>query len=268
MGLLYAAGFQVGGAATMTVTINAGVATITPGYYMQGDFDTSAAYTTPSVNGWTGQQYTGFADAVASALTAAAGATVTCAYSRTTGKFTIAKALTFTLSFATAADLRLRAALGFTGNKSGANTYTSDQVPNFSLFSAITGRTNVQGPFEPDDIAEESVSDGGVDYVITRKTSEQLMSWDQAMEPRAAVYPFARAAGGSTLWTWQDWFRHVRGTHPFVVHGDALEGEPEGAFYRYTAKGAASRPRRFMSDFDDYWVLPNEVRWLAQVEPP
>lgn len=265
MGLLYLSGFQVGGTNTMTLSTLGTGATITPGYYMQGQSTSTATYAepTPLVQGWTGQNYTAFTAAVKAAFDAATGATWTVTFSETTALFALSKTGgAVALTFSTAADLRLRGALGFSGDQGAATSFASTLVPNYSIFSTITARTNVQGPFEPDDIAEEAVSDGGTDYVITRKTTERLMSWDQSMEPRANVYPFARAAAGSSIWTWEQWFQHCRGSHPFLCV-DALGGEPNGAYYRYTAKGAASRPRRFMADYDDYWVIPHETRWLA-----
>lgn len=275
MGLLYLAGFQVGGTNTMTLSTLGTGATITPGYYMQGgtDVDTAAyASRTPGALDWEGQQYTDFATAVASAFNAATGATWTVSFNETTGLFSLLKtggavALDFTTG-AIASNLRLQAALGFSGNKSADTFFQADVVPNYAIVSEVAGRNDVQGPFEPDDIAEESVSDGGVDHVVTRKSGELLMSWAQAMEPRSSVYPFARYVSATpTAWTWEQWFKHCRGTHPFLVV-DALDGEPQGAYYRYTAKGASHRPRRVSADFDDYWIVPHEARWLARREPP
>lgn len=267
MGLLYASGFQVNTALNMTCTVDALPATITSGYYMPGDYATADVWPTPVAASWTGTAYTSFATEVAAALTAAAG-TYTCTYSTVTGKYTVASAGTFTLDFATAADLRLRAALGFTGNKSGAASYTSDVAPAYSMVSTIEGRTNVLGPYEPDDIAEESVSDGGVDHVITRKTGERLMSWVQQMEPRTAVDPWALdpAGTGGVGWTWKEWFAHTRGTHPFVCN-EPLLGESGGAFYRLSAKGASFKPQRYTADFDDYWTVPFATRHLGAYKP-
>lgn len=261
MGLLYAAGFQVGGTNTMTCTVDGSAATIAAGYYMPGDYYTGGIWPTPLAASYTGQAYSAFTTEVGAALTAAAG-TYSCTHDPATGLYTISSGGNFTLSFSTAADLRLRAALGFSGNKSGASSYTSDYVPIYQIVSTIGGRSNVLGPYEPDDIAEEGVSDGGVDYVITRKTDEQLMSWAQMMEPRSAVYPWAKDAAGESGWTWRDWFAHTRGTHPFAC-GEVLSGEDYGAVYRLTARGASYRPQRVTADFDDYWSIPFEARWLG-----
>ena len=275
-GLLYVSGFEVstGGSNSMTLSTLGAGATIAKGYYMPGrygaaadqSFATSRAEEDPGVASWTGQAYTDFSAAVITAFNTATGATWTCVLDVTNGKYTLTKTGgAVALTFSTAADIRLREALGFNADQGAATTFTSTRCADFCIFSTIAARTNVTGPFEPDDIAEESVTDGGDDYVWTRRTQERLMTWDQMMEPRTSVYPAAKyIAGVLGEWTWEDWFRHIRGTHPFVVYGDALVGEALGAYYRYTAKGASFRPRRFATDFDDYWVVPHEVRWLAR----
>lgn len=266
MTMLYLAGFQVGGVNTMTLSTLGTGATIAAGYYMQGEATSTATYaqTEPGVLGWTGQQYTAFSAAVKTAFDSATGATWTVTFSETTGTFTLSKTgAAVALTFSTAADLRLRSALGFTGNQGSATSFAATVVPHYAMMPDIDGRTNVVGTIEPDDMAEETVSDGGVDYVVTRKTSEFRMSWSQSMEPRAAIYPFARYASAiREAWTWQEWFQSTRGTHPFLCT-EALDGEPNGAYYRYTAKGAAFRPQRVVADFDDYWTVPHETRWLA-----
>lgn len=263
-GLLYCAGFQVSSSASMTATVAGSAATIASGYYMPA-MQTSLVYPSPGV-AYAGAAYTNFTTAVKTAFDAATTTTFTVTFNTTTGLYTISRATTFTLSFSSASDLRLRAALGFTGNKSGANTYTSDVVPAYVCRSEILGRSNVMGQVEPDEIAEETVSDGGEAFVITRKSGEFLMTWQQTMEPRSAVYEWASyvaASSSSIPWSWQQWFRHTRGTHPFYVN-DTLEGEPNGAVYRLTAKGASFRPQRVTADYDDQWVVPFEARWLGR----
>jgi hypothetical protein len=251
--VLYLAGFEVGGANTMTATVAGSVATITPALYLPGTSDTSAV-------SWSlGTDYTGFSAAVKAAFDAATSTTFTVTLSLTTGLLTISRATSFTLAFSTAADLRLRAALGFTGNKSGANTYTSDRVPDYVMLATIGARTYEGLPDreEPDDVAEETISDGGEAEVVTRKTDEMLATWWQAMEPRAQVYRRNQTTGG---WTWEDFVKNTRGTHPFVVwdSNDAVR-----TLHRFTAKGAAFRPKRVAADFSDYWNMQFQTRDLG-----
>jgi hypothetical protein len=270
MSLLYTAGFRVGGAAGgMSCSVNAGTATIASGYYMQGSWTTADAWIDPATNDWYGTAFTAFTAQLTTQLTAAAGFGITATFSKVTGLITITRdggGANFTMSFAGADQLRLRGALGFTGNKSGANVYTSDYCVDYCMLATVSGRSNMTGPAEADDIADEAVTDGGQDYVWTMKTNEQLAKWDQMMEPRRAVYALARQSASENGWTWQEWIRHVRGAYPFVVYGDALLGEELGTFYRLTARGASFMPRRYATDFDDYWTIPFDARWLAVVQ--
>lgn len=252
MGILYVAGFEVGADASMTATVGGAGKTVASGHYMCGNLATGTAQPGP----WVGTEYTEFTIAVQAAF----GAGYSVVWDSTTGKFTVSHASPFTMSFATAADLRLRAALGFTGNKSGQNSYTSDALPLYIMESVISGRTNVVGPIEADDIAEESISDGGDDFVVTKKTDELLMSWEQQMEPRSALF---RTLASDTNRVWADWFRHVRGSHPFWC-SDPLEGEEDGAFFRLTAEGASFKPQRVTADYDDHWIVPFRTRWLGE----
>lgn len=271
MGLLYVCGFRVTSSSpgSMTLSTLGTGATIASGYYLAGNKSTATVYTDPATL-YSGQAYSVFTSAVKTAFDSATGTTFTVTWSSTTGLYTISRSTTFTLTFSTAADLRLRDALGFTADRTssfvgGVWTLTSDVVPAYVLDSTIAGRTNVTGPYEPDDIAEETVSDGGDAYVITRKTSELLIEWQQSMEPRSKVMTWAAYAANSDKnipWSYQQMFRHLRGTYPFYLQ-DGLAGESKGVLYQLTARGASFRPRRVTADYDDQWIIPFEARWLG-----
>ena len=263
MSILYAAGFQVGGSNTMTATVAGSAATITAGLYLPGAWDTNTLVDRANAANWTLTDYTAFATAVDDAFTAATSTAFTVTFSLTTGKYTVSRGSNFTLAFSTAADLRLRAALGFSGDKSGASTYTSDRVPDYVLLSTVGARTYEGMPDdeEPDDVAEETVDDGGTAEVLTKKTSEILSTWWQAMEPRSQVYKRVQTTGG---WTWEDFVKTTRGTHPFVVYDpNATELPGDGALHRFTAKGASFRPKRVTADFSDYWNIQLITRELG-----
>jgi hypothetical protein len=255
--LIYASGFQVGGTSTMTATVAGSVATITAGTYLAGD-ETATAFM--PVAG-----YTGFAAIVKSVFDAATSSTFTVAWSYTTGKYTISRAANFTLAFSTLADLRLRAALGFTGDKSGTNTYTSDEVPKYVLLPAITARTAVSNVYEPEGLVEEAVSDGGDAYGTTLRTGELLSDWTQAYESKAAT--FSRSATTPTHgWCWQAFFAHHRGTHPFGVTGPGTD-DVTFPLYMLRADGASFAPQRVTSDDDTYWSIPFRCRDLGLLSP-
>lgn len=268
MSILYAAGFQVGGTNTMTCTVAGAAATITAGLYLPGAFDTNTLVDRAEDANWLTTDYTAFNAAVDAAFTAAASAAFTVTFSLTTGKYTISKdgGGTWTLAFsgASASDVRLRKALGFSSaSYSGQNSYTSDFVAHYVLLSTIGARTyeGLPDDQEPDDIAEETVDDGGTAEVITRKTSEILATWWQTMEPRSQVYHRHQTTGG---WTWEDFIKTTRGTHPFVVYDpNATELPGDGTLYRFTAKGASFRPKRVTADFSDYWNIQLLTRELG-----
>lgn len=72
------------------------------------------------------------ADAVATSMSAAAGLTITCEYSSSTGKFTVAKAAgTLAIDWATGLD-SIGPTLGFTSDDTGALSYESDEAIDFS----------------------------------------------------------------------------------------------------------------------------------------
>lgn len=272
MALYYCAGFQVTSAdpGNMACTVNAGSATIGSGYYLPGYHATAdyvARYTASSYSAPEGQAYTPFSTAVSAAFSAAAGFAVTVSWSASTGLYTISSGSSFSLTFAASdSNRRLRRALGFNGNKGSATSHVSDFVPHYVMESAVGGRTDVVGPYEPDDVAEESVSDGGQDFVITRRSNERLMTWVQQMESKTAVYETARNAANApdeVAWTWEAFFRHLRGSHPFAVSNEGLDGDGSDPLFRLTARGASFRPRRYSTDDETYWVIPFEARYLG-----
>jgi hypothetical protein len=71
------------------------------------------------------------ADAIATAFTAAAGATVTCVYSSTTGKFTLTKAAAVGITWLTGTD-SIGATIGFTADDVAVTTTTSDSAVSFA----------------------------------------------------------------------------------------------------------------------------------------
>lgn len=274
MTLVYTAGFQVtaGDPASMGCSVSGTPTTIDAGFYMMGLPTSSASsyYLTTGHADVPGQVYSEFGAEVSAKMSAALGAAVTAAFSETAGTWTVSSAGTFSITFTGDAGGRLRRALGFSGNKSGANSYTSDQTPWFVMIPSISARTSVDGPAEPDDVAEESVSDGGQAFVVAKRSAEWQMSWVQSHEPKAAVYAWARSSANedpSDLWTWEGFFRHVRGQHPFFVWNDAPVEFGLASLHQLTARGASFRPSRVTADFDDHWTVRFETRLLGVVPP-
>ncbi len=132
------------------------------------------------------------------------------------------------------------------------------------LLPSIGARSLVTNVYEPPDIVEEAVSDGGDAYATALRTDELLSDWTQAMESKAAA--FSRSATVGNAWCWQAFFAHHRGTHPFGVTGDA--GDDVGfPLYRLRADGASFTPQRVTSDDDTYWNIRFLCRDLGELSP-
>lgn len=248
MSLYYLAGFSTEGTAqSMTATIAGNAATVASGTYAFATF--------ASVMG-TGE-FTDFATAVKAAFDAAGGGPYTVTWSSTTYLFTISRATNFTLSFSSTSDLRLRAALGFTANLSGANSYTSTVRPYYVIVPAIDACTDVSGVYEPEEIVEEAVSDGGTPYGVSRQTTELYSDWTQAMESLSAT--FTRSATSAVPWTWQHFVRHVRGQYPFGKY----ETTVGNTCNKLRADAGSFRPFRVSADDDTYWSIRMLTRDLG-----
>ncbi len=203
--------------------------------------------------------YTAFTAAVTTALDGGGGGPYTTTWSSTTGKYTISRATAFTLSFTgatvPAAGARLRLALGFTGNLSGASSYTSDAIPYYVIIPAMAARSAFTDVYEPDDIVEEAVSDGGTSRAVARQTSELLCDWTQTMETKAAT--LTRSALSTAPWTWQAFVKHVRGQRPFAFYDTTTS---INAVYKLRAEGASFHPERVAADYDGLWNIPFRTR--------
>jgi hypothetical protein len=253
MSLLYVPGFNTvdeGGAFTVAVTGPAtGTATVAAGKYAHASLaGVVVGYNTLAV-------------ATQTALNAvASGWTVT--WSSTTGLYTIANATSFTLTWSGAGGARLRRALGFSTTVSSVTTATSDVRPYYLMISQIGARSSFSDVYEPDDLVEEAISDGGTAYGVAKDTSELYCDWTQSME--TVENTLTRKATSAVPWTWQDFFKHCRMTHPFAVYGD-LSPVP---VYRLRAEGAAFGSlvrERVTPDWDDLWNVMFMTRELGRL---
>ncbi len=258
MALYYVAGFDTTRIGAMTVviggTVGAATATVTPGTYAHSTF---ANATSAEVS-----VYTDFATALAAALTAARpAATWTVAWSSTTYLYTVSCTVAFTLAFNAAAAAPLARVLGFnTAITSNQASHVGGFRPYYLMVPQIAGRSEYTDVYEPEEIAEEAVADGGTAYSISKDTSELWCDWSQNMETKAATFTRAAAdAGVTVLWTWQDFWKHCRGEQVFVVFDDNY-----GLPYRLRADGASFKPNRVASDYDGLWNLEFATRDLGR----
>lgn len=236
----------VGGAATGTATLSEGPMSHSPA----------------ASSGWEGTGAMSCGVELEARLDAlASGFTV--AFNTTTFLYTISHASTFSLTFNGDAGTSLRRALGFTGNKSGANSYTSDVRPYYLIDSYLDAWSKVSDLYEPDeDVVQEATADDGTPFAVARDSNELWSDWTQAHELEAAV--FERHASASVPWTWQAFFKHCRGTHRFKVYEDLAAGDSLGV-YMLRAEGASFSQRtraRVVSDWRDRWDITLLTRWI------
>jgi len=251
MTLYYEAGFETNTSALkMTCTVAGSAATIGTG--------TWAHQSMSSIMG-TGN-YTAFAAQVKTIFDAAASSTFTVTYSSTTHLYTISRATTFTLDFSGGStDTRLANALGFTATShSGANTYTSDVRPYYVMVPTELARSaSLPFVYEPNDIVTEAVSDGGTSYAVAKNTTELWADWTQTMEAKAACFDLY--ANASAPWTWQKFYKHVRGERPVAVYESALYN----AVYKLRADSAFFKATPVTSDWDAIYNLKFTTRYLG-----
>lgn len=249
--LNYYPGFTVG-SSTWTITIGS-TATLTAG----GRF---CHYDLTPITDPTGLTvYSVFATAVQSAITSQIGAGYTVSFSTVTNLYTISKAGNFTMSLGA----NLAAAMGFTtASHTGTDSYSSDVRPYYMMVPQITARSSFSQNYEPDDLGEEAVTDGGIAYVASRTTSELRCDWVQAMETKAAT--FSRNGTAAIPWTWQHFFAHTRGTHPFLVQGDDTVYS-KGLVYRLRKDGVFFKPEAVATDYDGLWMIPLRARDLGGI---
>lgn len=255
MGYIYVAAWDtretpmsvvVGGAATGTATLSEGPMSHSPA----------------ASSGWEGDGAMSFAVELEARLDAlASGFTV--ALNTATLLYTVSHASNFSLTFNGEAGLALRRALGFSANKSGSNSYTSDVRPYYLIESYLDAWSKVSDVYEPDeDSVQEAVSDGGEVALVARDTIELWSDWTQAMEPEASV--FTRHAPASTPWTWQEFFKHCRGGHRFKVYEDLAAGDSLGV-YTLRAEGATFGQRtraRVAADWRERWDITLLTRYI------
>ena len=184
--------------------------------------------------------------------------------STTTWLYTISQASNFTLFFdsTSATDTLLAHALGFDLDflYTGTNTYTGSVRPYFLMVPTELARSQALPIYyEPDDIVTEAVSDGGVPYSISRATTELRSDWTQTMEAKEQCYSISATA--SVPYTWQQFFRDTRGTHPIAVVDSGLGN------YVYTlrAEGSVFSPKPVVSDWDALYNISFKARWLGEL---
>lgn len=184
----------------------------------------------------------------------------------------IARSTNFTLGFpGTTAGQKMQALLGYpTWAGAATTTATGTRTPWHFLSPSIAGRSEVSDLYESPDIVTEAVTDDGYTYGVARQTADVSSDWVQSMEPAVNVFDrancwatFADLSDSSMAlvgWTWQAFFRNVRGQHPFLVLDDQ---HVTYTMHKLRAEGAAFHPERVAADDDTYWRVRFATRDLG-----
>lgn len=165
-----------------------------------------------------------------------------------TGKYTVTRDAggTFALTFSTraAAGLRARRILGFSGDKSGASSYTSDFYPYYFISSGgapdasgnspIQSKTLLEWAHRPD-VVDEAEADDGSDYQITRLTAPTYYDFAVDLQPKELTLD--RYKSSPLLWTWEHFFEHHRRHHEYFQCVDAAAGD--STVHRLRKEGTA-----------------------------
>lgn len=245
-----------------------------------GTFGHTSIATVVDVEGTTVSRYslyTAFATAFQTLLndTTTGSGAYTVTYNGTTGYTVAYDAGNFSLTFSTvttaAEGVLLRQILGFSGDVSGAASYSSDVRPYFVIIPTIEGRSSMSDEIEPDDIVQEAVADDGTAYGVARDTVEVWSTWQQTAETNSAPSTFSsegtpvfqRSATSAVPWTYQHAWRHAReGDQPFLVLDT---GTSESAVHAFRADGAAFKPVRFAAPDYPLWSLDFKTRLIGRL---
>lgn len=171
--------------------------------------------------------------------------TYTVTFDAVTQKYTISATGTFQLTF-TLPSVASRV-LGFTSNKSGASTYTSDVAVWYAIGIESTGVTDLN-EYESEGHAEDAFVEGGDHYGVHTGVPPVFFDFVVELEPKAKV----RARWADTAvrpWTWEQFWTYVRNTRPWVLQAD------ETTVLRMRADAINYKPLRAMRNYDQRWNL-------------
>jgi hypothetical protein len=156
--------------------------------------------------------------------------------------------------------------LGFEDTVGSTTSATGTLLPWFAMVPTISGRSLFSDVYEPMEVVEEAAADDDTPYAVSKERGtdafefdDQIMwsDWTQSMEPIESV--LARSA--TTSWTWERFFKHCRGEHPFLV----VDGS-SSTVHKLRADGASFSERtreRVASDYDGLWHIRFVTRQLG-----
>lgn len=171
----------------------------------------------------------------------------------------------------TDAQVNMRRVLGFTGDRTGDTTYTSQVRPWYFIVPAIDGVTKPSDERQPAGISTGGVSDGAATCQRARDLAEVWSDWDQAGEDMrdaggtafaAGTRVYTRQATAAVPWTYQDAWHHMK------AHGDpfAVKHSVTGTtVHRLRADGRSFKPARVGGVDIDIWNIPFRTREIGRL---
>lgn len=191
-------------------------------------------------------------------MDAASGQTITVTFSEATQAYTLTATTgaVFSLTFVGDAGTRMRQLLGFTGNKTGAMSYTSDCRPRFCIRTAIDGQAEFRRPSIIEGQYHSRIADGGKPYAVGPVRLAKTARWEHQHETKAAVFQAFAVADtvvGGAHWTYEDYLDHAaRFAVPCMVY-TTITGE---AVIFYALDGFdADVAALHRADYHDRWIV-------------
>ena len=198
-------------------------------------------------------------------MDAATAQTPTVTYSNDTNRYTLAcNGAVFSVTWSGAAQLLMRKLLGFTGNLSGATSYTATAAPFFTLEPRKNAFT------EPKALAAVT------EAVSRRRTSGgSLTRMGPVVLPHGVSWRFEQEADSATLdefavspgYTWQSFFndsaRHGRRCY-FVDYGPPVGSTQRWVFQLMSDGFDSGTHRRTVANLRDRWTIDVEANVIGR----
>lgn len=226
-------GFDFGNIGSFSLVFNNGsdkTASITSGTYCHVDLQTvtGAGF------------YDDIAGRIKTAMDAVAGGgeTFTVSFSTTTLLFTITRSTGTAWTITATTNTLAQRILGLNSlplASNGSGVLTTQVAPWYIMTGAMGAVSNPTGDYEPSEIAQDAEADDGTAFGIARDEAPIWSDFNIQFEPKAAVYQ--RHAAAASSWTWQQFFKHVRNTEPYLIIDDV-----ESTVHLNRAGGASWKP--------------------------
>lgn len=186
------------------------------------------------------------------------------------GKFSIVHGSVFDLDFVTPgqAGTDLRNWLGFTGNKAGAATYTSDNLARGAIFTG-SGRSDYKRKRDQDSGTAKSTS--GVAGHLGSGNRLRMASWVHRFEASGLVASPLQSGTWDdpetyVPWVWEDfWDHHTTSGEPFRYYNTTPPalGSVDDTYVFDRKMYGPFEPEMLISNSERYWIVKVSAdRWI------